>query len=99
DIYDSLHELEAKCPEICEEYAPEFLWLSWRHLYKVCSNSDNGLIKDIGLFLDKLNLVFFNGLVKIKYYEINNWNFLEPIIQFNWDVMEAVKFDWRFNNE
>ena len=59
DINDSISEFLEKRPESAR---PDIYWLSWRHLYKVCKNTGNPILKDLTLLLDRYNLKFFDGI-------------------------------------
>ena len=59
DIEEAINEYKNKRPGGTE---PGIYWLSWRHLRKVCENTDNPILNDLSFLLERLNLKFFDGV-------------------------------------
>ena len=89
DIDDAIKEFSDKRPEKTE---PVIYWLSWRHLHKVCENTDNPILNDLALLLERLNLKFFDG---VKLEEVHIPWFFEKV--FGWQkYTETQTIKWRF---
>ena len=89
DINDAISEFLKKRPESA---GPDIYWLSWRHLYKVCKNTGNPILKDLTLLLDRYNLKFFDG-IKLEDVCIP-WSFK---IDFEWQKYTGIQtINWRF---
>ena len=89
DIDDAINEFLDKRPGGAE---PVIHWLSWRHLYKVCKNTCDPILKDLALILERLNLRFFDA-IKLEYVHIP-WSFEKDFDWQKYTLIEAVK--WRF---
>ena len=89
DIKESIKEFLDKKPE---ETKPIIYWLSWRHLHKVCENTDNPILNDLSLLLERLYLKFFDG---VKLEEVHIPWFFEKV--FGWQKYnETQTIMWRF---
>ena len=74
DINDAINEFLEKRPEGAR---PVIYWVSWRHLYKICKNTGNPILKDLTLLLDRLNFKFFDG-IKLEDLHIP-WSFVKDL--------------------
>lgn len=89
DIKDAINEFKCKRPGASE---PVIYWLSWRHLYKVCEDTNNTILNDLAFLLGRLNLKFFYG-VKLDNVHIP-WSFQTV---FDWQkYAEIMTINWRF---
>ena len=89
DIDDAIKEFSDKRSEKTVIY-----WLSWRHLHKVCENTDNPILNDLYLLLERLNLKFFDG---VKLEEVHIPWFFEKV--FGWQkYAETQTIKWRFES-
>ena len=88
DINDAISEFQEKRQN---SVSPVIYWLSWRHLYKVCENSQHPILNDIKLLLDRLGLKFFDS---IALDNVNiPWSFE---VVFDWQaVSEFQNINWR----
>lgn len=92
DIKEAVNEFEK---ERQNREKPEFYWLSWRHLYKVCENSSTIVLDDLISLLNRLNFKFFNG-VALEYANIP-WSLERPSIVFDWQIFVGIRtIGWRF---
>lgn len=83
DIQSSLSELKLKVPQS----KPNIYWLSWRHLYSLCMQTEHMMLNDLKMLLERLELKFFNG-----------WNFSTEIISSDWYFTRPpINFDWKIN--
>ena len=72
--------------------SPVIYWLSWRHLYQMCENSQHPVLSDIKLLLYRLGLEFFDGIAMDN---VNvPWSFE---VVFDWQAVSRIqKINWRF---
>ena len=91
DIKESIKEFLDKKPE---ETKPIIYWLSWRHLYKVCKNTDIPILNDLALLLERLNLKFFDSVI-LEDVHIP-WSFKQVLNWQNYSGIQTIK--WRFES-
>lgn len=89
DVNDAIKDFSDKKPE---KSKPVIYWLSWRHLHKVCENTDNPILNDLYLLLERLSLKFFDG---VNLEEVHIPWFFEKV--FGWQkYTETQTIKWRF---
>ena len=93
DIVDAKTEYEEKRSGA---QSPNILWLSWRHLHAVVSRSTVDILRDLGYLMERLGLVFYRGFNSVKQIPEDAWNFVRPVIRFNWGLEETTEIAWRF---
>lgn len=91
DISDAISEFRVKRQN---SVSPVIFWLSWRHLYKVCENSQHPVLNDIKLLLGRLGLKFFDGIA-LDYVNVS-WSFE---VVFDWQAVSGIQqINWRLKH-
>lgn len=91
DINNAISEFREKR---LNSVSPVIYWLSWRHLYKVCENSQHPVLNDIKLLLGRLGLKFFDGIA-LDYVNVP-WSFE---VVFDWQAVSGIqKINWRLKS-
>ncbi len=94
DIDNACKELNKKVPDSI----PSIYWLSWRHLYSICTDTDNLMLRDLKALLDRLGMRFFNGWGFSYQPGTSNWKFGNLPKKFNWQVnTNYFKSPWRYH--
>jgi len=93
DLAQSAHEYDTK--RNLSKFPFRCAWLSWRHLRPALSHRASEAAKDIISLVDRLDLVFYQGVSPI-HVQPWLWRFQQRISPFAFAIPQLEKWTWAF---
>lgn len=89
-------ELKASTKAASGAGAPmQCAWLSWRHVAAVCQRKESPMLEDLAQFLERMGLIFFEGMKGPERRERIPWRFRPS--PFHFLPYKAPSIEWRFS--